>query len=146
MNNKKVRCFKSHNVQYAHCTSRSGGFTLIEVIVAITILSISLVMVMQLFSGGLRASRASCDYTRAVVHAKDKMEELSVEPVQDSGEFEDGFTWESDVQPYEELNKELEESDYNMLIIKVKVSWSNRAHKQKSVELVSLKAVEKEEA
>ncbi|MCK5512383.1 MAG: hypothetical protein KAI96_06215, partial [Thermodesulfovibrionia bacterium] len=88
----------------------------------------------------------SCDYTRAVVHAKDKMEELSVEPVQDSGEFEDGFTWESDVQPYEELNKELEESDYNMLIIKVKVSWSNRAHKQKSVELVSLKAVEKEEA
>jgi general secretion pathway protein I len=145
MNNKKDRCFKTHNVQYAHCTSRSGGFTLIEVIVAIAILSISLVMVMQLFSGGLRASRASCDYTRAVVHAKDKMEELSVEPVQDSGEFEDGFAWESDVQPYEELNKELEESDYNMLKIKVKVSWSNRAHKQKSVELVSLKAVEKEE-
>jgi hypothetical protein len=57
------------------------------------------------------------------------MEELSVEPVQDSGEFEDGFAWESDVQPYEELNKELEESDYNMLKIKVKVSWSNRAHK-----------------
>lgn len=144
MNNKKDRCFETHNVRHAHYNPRSSGFTLIEVIVALSILSISLVIVMQLFSGSLRASRASCDYTRAVIHAKDKMEELSVEPVQGSGEFEDGFTWESVVQPYEELNMELEESDYNMLKIKVKVSWFNRPQKQKSVELVSLKAVEKE--
>jgi general secretion pathway protein I len=130
---------------------RNRGFTLIEVIVAIAILAISLVMVMQLFSGGLRASRASCDYTRAIVHAKEKMEELSVEPVQvgmtrfrDSGEFEDGFIWESEVQPHEELNKEFEDTGFNLLKIKIKVSWFNLARQQKSVELVSLKTVEKE--
>ena len=120
------------------------GFTLIEVIVAIAILAISLVMIMQLFSGGLRASRASCDYTRAIVHAKDKMEELSVDPVQDSGEFEDGFKWESEVQTPGELNKELEDTGFNLLKIKVKISWFNLALQQKSVELVSLKTVEKE--
>ncbi len=123
------------------CNSRRGGFTLIEVIVAIAILGISLVMIMQLFSGALRASRASCDYTRAIVHAKDKMEELSVVPVQGSGEFEDGFKWESGIQPY----KELEDSAFNLLKIKVKVSWANALERQNSVELVTLKVVSSED-
>ena len=121
-----------------------AGFTLIEVIVAIAILAISLVMIMQLFSGGLRASRASRDYTRAIVHAKDKMEELHIEPVQDSGEFEDGFKWESEVYPFDEYEEKLENIDVNLLKVKVKVIWSNIANQQKSVELVSLKTIEKE--
>jgi general secretion pathway protein I len=154
---RKLLNLKICNLQFAICNSPSpiplpqgegvrgrAGFTLIEVIVAIAILAISLVMVMQLFSGGLRASRASCDYTRAIVHAKDKMEELSVEPVQDSGDFEDGFRWESEIQPLEELNKKLEDTDVNMLKIKIKISWFNLARQQKSVELVSLKTIEKE--
>ncbi len=118
-----------------------AGFTLIEVIVAIAILGISFVMIMQLFSGALRASRASCDYTRAVVHAKDKMEELSVAPVQDSGEFEDGFKWESVIQPY----KELEDSAFNLLKINVKISWNDALRKPNYVELVSLKVVSNED-
>lgn len=142
MKNEKLRKSVHCSPFTVHCLS---GFTLIEVIVAIAILSISLVMVMQLFAGGLRASRTSCDYTRAIVHAKDKMEELSIEPIQDSGEFEDGFIWESEVQPYEGLNKELEDSGFNLLKIKVKVSWFNLARKQKSVELVSLKTMVEEE-
>jgi general secretion pathway protein I len=101
-------------------------------------------MIMQLFSGGLRASRASCDYTRAVVHAKDKMEELSFAPVSASGEFEDGFKWEAEVQPLEELKEKLEDSNYNLLKIKVKVSWSNVLNQQKSIELVSLRTKEVE--
>ncbi len=121
-----------------------AGFTLIEVIVAIAILAISLVMIMQLFSGGLRASRASCDYTRAILHAKDKMEELHIKPVQGSGEFEDGFKWESEVYPFEEYEEKLENIDVNLLKVKVKVIWSNIANQQKSVELVSLKTIEKE--
>ena len=121
-----------------------AGFTLIEVIVAIAILAISLVMIMQLFSGGLRASRASRDYTRAILHAKDKMEELHIKPVQGSGEFEDGFKWESEVYPFEEYEEKLENIDVNLLKVKVKVIWSNIANQQKSVELMSLKTIEKE--
>ncbi|NOZ68966.1 MAG: type II secretion system protein [Deferribacteres bacterium] len=120
--------------------AREAGFTLIEVIVAMAILSITFVLIMQLFSSGLRASRTSCDFTRAVVHAKDKMEELSGEPVQESGEFEDGFKWETEVQAY----KELEEAGLNLLEIKVKVSWADALNKERSVELTSLKLVENE--
>lgn len=116
------------------------GFTLVEVIVAIAIVGISLVLIMQLFSRGLRASRASCDYTRAVVHAKDKMEELMATPVEGSGEFEDGFRWETEVEPY----KELEEIGSNLLKIKVKVSWGDIQRGDRSVELESLKLYQNE--
>jgi prepilin-type N-terminal cleavage/methylation domain-containing protein len=114
---------------------RKEGFTLIEVIVSVAILSICLVMVIRLFSGGLRASRTSCDYTRAVVHAKDKMEELSDDPVQDSGEFDDGFRWESEMSPY----LTLEDATHNLWNIKVKITWTNAINREKSIELVSLR-------
>lgn len=117
------------------------GFTLIEVIVAIAILSISFVLVMQLFSNGLKAARSSCDYTRAIVLAKDKLDELSGIPVSGSGEFEEGFTWESEVEPYGED----EESGYNLLKVKVIVSWDSTLNRQRSVELVTLRMSSDEE-
>lgn len=120
---------------------RKGGFTLIEVIVSIAILSICLVMVMRLFSGGLRASRSSCDYTRAIVHAKEKMEDLTFNPVEDSGEFDDGFRWETELKPHIVL----EDARYNLWKLKVKISWTNAIRRENSIELVSLKALTDED-
>jgi len=120
---------------------REGGFTLIEVILAVTILSVSLVMVMQLFSAGLKASRASCDYTRAVIYAKDIMEEISGLSEHESGEFEDGFRWETAVMPYEDS----EGMVANLVQINVIVSWSDALRRDKNIELVSLKAIVDEE-
>ena len=138
----KLRCnLKVCNLQFAICNPPMDGFTLIEVIATLAIVSISLVMVMQLFSSGLRVSRTTCNDTRAIVHAKDKMEELSQTPVQDNGEFEDGFEWETEVQPYEGFNVELEDTDLNLLQLKVKITWFSTAKKKKSIELVSLKTV-----
>ena len=100
---------------------------------------------MQLFSAGLRVSRESCDYTRAVVHAKDIMEELTINPVQGNGEFGDGFKWNAEVQRYGELNEELEGQGINLLKIKVKISWIGVPHQEKSIEIVSLRTlIEKE--
>ncbi len=129
-------------IQKAKVNCSAAGFTLMEVIVSIAIIGISFVLVMQLFSGGLKASRRSCDYTRAVVHAKYKIEEVSLVPVQDSGEFEDGFKWESEIEPYGEL----EESPFDLLKIKIRVFWDDTGSRQNSVELVSLKTVSNEES
>jgi general secretion pathway protein I len=118
----------------------NDGFTLFEVIVAVAILSISLVMVMQLFSAGLRSARSSCDYTRAVIHAKDKMAELADAPEIDSGDFEDGFKWETDVQDY----KQNEDASMNLKKLIVRVYWPDVMEKQKTFELVSLKMIQGE--
>jgi general secretion pathway protein I len=110
--------------------------------VAITIIGIGLVMVMQLFSAGLRSARTSCDYTRAVVHAKDKMEELSDTLVGDSGEFEDGFRWEMEVQDYNPPileSSDAEESSYTLMKLIVKIYWPDVMQRQKAYELVSIK-------
>lgn len=113
-----------------------------EVLVAFAIVSVCFVLIMQLFSGGLRASRTSCDYARAIVHAKDKMEQLKGDPQSESGEFEDGFKWQTEVQVY----KEPEESLYNLMKIKVIITWDDVVDKPRKVELVSLKAVKSEES
>jgi general secretion pathway protein I len=120
------------------------GFTLIEVMVAIAIVAISLVVVMQLFSAGLKISRKSCDYTRAIVHAKDKMEELSIKPQPGNGVFEDGFKWEAEVQPYENIKEELEGLDVNVLKINIKITWRSKSNKQESIELASLRIVQED--
>ncbi len=79
------------------------GFTLIEILVAMMVLSICITVILQLFSGGLRSSRLSDDYTRAVFLAAEKMEELllrdrlgekSVE-----GDFEGGYRWAARIRP-----------------------------------------------
>ena len=120
---------------------RVEGFTLIEVIVAMAILGISLVLIMQLFSAGLKSAKASCDYTIAIVHAKDKMEELSQTLANDSGTFEDGFKWETEMQDY----KQIGESDYKLNKLIVKILWPDALKQQKSIEMVSLKMLTGEE-
>ena len=141
---------KSNNSKIINSQFSGGaGFTLIEVIVAVAILSVSLVMILQLFAAGLKASRSSCDYTRAVMHAKDKMEELSAAPIhpQESGEFRDGYKWEVEAKPYEEpVDEELENPAFNLLKLKVKIMWNSATKKENSVELESLKMVSAEDA
>ena len=50
------------------------GFTLLEVLIAMMVLTISIVLIFQLFSGGLRSAKLSDGYTRAIFHARAKME------------------------------------------------------------------------
>lgn len=125
-----------YNRSTAGDPQNSEGFTLVEVVVSIIILTVSFVLILQLFSSGLRASRLSCDYTRAVVHARDKMEELHYNPVQESGQFDDGFRWESEITSY----KKLEGNTYNLKKLKVKIYFPDNSNIG-PFELVGLKSV-----
>ncbi len=117
---------------------RNSGFTLLEVIIAIAIMGISIVLIMQLFSGGLRSGKTAADYTTAVIHAREKMEETLINPSTSTGDFGDGYSWQAEAAPYSHGEKE----DSKLLKITVKVSWSE---KNRAVELVTLKAASKEE-
>jgi general secretion pathway protein I len=112
------------------------GFTLLEVIIAVAIMGISVVLIMQLFSGGLRLGKTSGDYTAAVIHAREKMEEMLIKPETGSGEFDNNYRWQSEVSPFSTV----ENKDSKLLKISVKVSWPVN----KTLELVTLKAVPEE--
>lgn len=79
-----------------------SGFTLIETLVAMSILAISLVVILQLFSGGLKSSRLSDEYTRGIFHARERMDEilLARELTEGviSGQFDDGFKWRAEAR------------------------------------------------
>ncbi len=71
------------------------GFTLIEVVVALAILGVGLIVIIELFSGGLRLGRTSGEYTQAIGYARLKMEDLALarqvtEGIEE-GEFDKNF-------------------------------------------------------
>jgi general secretion pathway protein I len=55
---------------------RDQGFTLLEVLVALVVLTTAVVAVLQLFGGGLRLARAAGDQAEAALLASAKLAEL----------------------------------------------------------------------
>jgi len=132
------------------------GFTLIEVLVAVMVLAISLVVIMQLFSGGLKSNKISNDYQYGIFHAREKMEELLLAqewaPGETSGDFEDGYRWTATIEEIpdetdgsedagddEELVKKLPVST---LLIRLNVIWNN-GDREKRFELTTTALTEK---
>jgi len=123
------------------------GFTLIETLVAISILGICLVIILQLFSGGLRSGKLSDDYTRAIFYAREKMEEaLLAENYTEEileGEFEDGFRWKIektlDVSEEEEIEEQM---PFSIFIIKVSIRWPSGLH-ERHFEISTMKVAER---
>ena len=124
------------------------GFTLIETLVAISILSISLVVILQLFSGGLKSSRLSDEYTRGIFHAMEKMEEiLLADEITDGvfeGEFEDGFRWTAEIihLESEEPEEEKIKGTFDTFRIKVDIGWKMGSN-EKHYEISTIKVTEK---
>jgi general secretion pathway protein I len=124
------------------------GFTLVEIVVAMAVLGISLVLVIELFSGGLRLGRASEEYTLAGQFAKQKMEELSlageVEEGIEEGEFEGtAYRWEVEVKRIELLPATLE-TDYkppiDLFQVEVRIVWKS-GNKDRMTRIETFKAV-----
>ena len=122
------------------------GFTLIEILVAISILSICLVVILQLFSGGLKSSRVSGEYTRGIFYAREKMEEIllseELSEGESEGEFADSFRWRSAIVRIEPPEEEVAKTPFDTFNIKVDVMWGAEG-KEKHFEISTMKVVEK---
>src|SRR3989442_11917022 len=75
-------------------TMRERGFTLLEVLVALAILSVAVVAVIQGFAQGLRLLKLSGDHQRAMQLADQKVREVLVPEAQREHGAEAGFRWE----------------------------------------------------
>lgn len=84
---------------------RRGGFTLLEVLIAFIILSVSLVALLKAFSSGLRGLDAAASSAAALQHARSKIEEVGtvipLEAGEHDGEFADGTRWSVVIWPHE---------------------------------------------
>ena len=129
-----------------------NGFTLLEVLVAMMILGVSLGAILQQFALASRAGAASSDATLATMHAREIIEELKL--VRELGEstargsFDDGFEWETSVQPYvyDEIEDEsvFEDMRYETYLLSAVVTW-HYGNRSKQVVLETLRTVSKKE-
>ena len=127
---------------------KQRGFSLIEILVAFMILSMSLTVIFRIFSGGLRNVALSEDYARAVLVAESQLSAIGVsEPLQRgvaSGEWGERFRWERVIEYYQpwEQDKELTAS-LQAYRVTVNVGWEHAGRsRQITLNSVRLKKVE----
>lgn len=79
--------------------TRCRGFTLIEILVALTMFAVIGGGLLQLFNQGLRTARLADDRAHAVLLARSKLTELQafpfLQPGTLSGSYPDGFRWQA---------------------------------------------------
>jgi len=87
-----------------------NGFTLIEVLVAFTIMALMLGALLQTFATGLRSQQVAESYVTAALQARSKAAEIGqvipIETGEHSGELDNGFQWRAVVEPYEPATPE----------------------------------------
>ncbi|MGD0280861.1 MAG: prepilin-type N-terminal cleavage/methylation domain-containing protein [Dissulfurispiraceae bacterium] len=121
-----------------------SGFTLLEILVALALLSISLLVIMQLFSADLRGISASEDYVVAVATAESRMAELldddSLSEKTWSETTDNGYRIDASVK--ESLQERSENLQVKLLDIAVTVYWT-KGMRERSVSLKTMKMINK---
>ncbi|MBF0327661.1 MAG: type II secretion system protein [Nitrospirae bacterium] len=123
----------------------SKGFTLLEVLVALSILGIAVSVVFQVFSAGLRGIAASEDYVFASAKALSKMREFTEsEKFSEKSSREttdDGYT--VDVKVSKVFNERTDRLQVDIVEIDLTVSWT-KGIRNKSINFKTLKTVGKQ--
>jgi prepilin-type N-terminal cleavage/methylation domain-containing protein len=122
----------------------AGGFTLLEVLVAVALLGIAITVVLQLFSANLRAISLSGDYVSAATRAEIKMREIL-----DAGALSEGSYSETtpegyriDVSVADTLTERTENLPVRLLEVLLTIYWTDGT-KQRSMSLRTLRMVNK---
>ena len=122
-----------------------GGFTLLEVLVALVLLSISLVAIFELFSADLRGIAKSDDYSHAVIMAESKMRKIldddALKEQSWTESTDDGYRIDAVVSST--ASDRTENLQIKLLEINLTVSWIKDS-KERTLNLKTLKMVNKQ--
>ncbi|VAW34925.1 hypothetical protein MNBD_GAMMA01-2186 [hydrothermal vent metagenome] len=84
---------------------RQKGFTLLEVLVAFTMLAVTFATVMQIIAGSSRNTVKASQNTKIAMLSQSKLDELGLfeklEEGSSSGDFDDKTSWQLEISPYD---------------------------------------------
>ncbi|PYN56692.1 MAG: hypothetical protein DMD94_06820 [Candidatus Rokuibacteriota bacterium] len=114
-----------------------AGFTLLEVLVAFTILCVAVIAVIQGFAQGLRLLRAAGDQQMAVLIADQKAREVIIPVEGREGGNEGGFDWERTISVVSapDLTRTPASAKWHVFQIDVTVRWGEK----RRLEIVTLR-------
>jgi len=109
--------------------SKYRGMTLIEVLVAFVVLSVTMAVILQIFTGGMRNARLSDSYSRAAFLAESRLAAIGVERLltvgDESGQVEPDFHWQVRIAPVGDggaADRQL--LPVRLYEVQVRVSWN----------------------
>ncbi len=131
--------------------NKQQGFSLLEILIAFSILALSLGILLKIFSAGVNTALIGEDYTAAVQIAEGLMAKTGVEKPLQAGQEEgtenEKYHWLVVVSPFEfnPENNDVTAITATLFKVKVTVSWGDdNTHANGSqVELSTLKLVKK---
>ena len=125
------------------------GFSLLEILIAFSILALSLGILLKIFSGGVNTARVAEDYNLAVQIAESLMAEAGVDsdlkPLQSQGLELDKYAWSLTIEPFEFNPEFQDQSKLKVQLYKVSVSviWGDEGENKRQINLKTLKLASK---
>ena len=106
-----------------------AGFSLLEILVAFSILALSLGVLLEIFSTALRGVALSEHYSKAALLAESRLADVGADIALESGSFgsgeEEGYRWEVSISPYAGEDLETGPGSREPLVVQVRVTWDD---------------------
>ena len=126
------------------------GFSLLEILVAFTLLAVAMGVLMQIFSRGVNGATLADRYAKATMYAESKLASVGIEESlkesSASGKFDDDFSWALSVRPYQDpFPKEPSVADFEKLMptqlyeVDLKVSFTPDDRRERVFNLSTLR-------
>jgi general secretion pathway protein I len=125
--------------------NKQRGFSLLEILIAFSILALSLGILLKIFSGGVNTAIVAGDYTAAIQIAESLMAKTGLEtPLQageDSGVEDEKYRWHVKVSRFVFNPENVDNAAVTSPLFKIKVivSWGDDNVGDRQVELSTLK-------
>ncbi|UOA09660.1 prepilin-type N-terminal cleavage/methylation domain-containing protein [Methylobacter sp. S3L5C] len=129
--------------------NKQQGFSLLEMLIAFSILAVSLTILLKIFSDGVNTAVVAEDYTAAVQIAESLMVTTGVEtPLvagQNSGLENEKYHWLIEISPFEFNPENVDNATQTAVLFKVKVivNWGNGNANDRQIKLTTLKLINK---
>jgi general secretion pathway protein I len=106
----------------------AAGFTLLEILVAFTLLATVFSVLLRVFSSGVQGIAITAQYEQATALARSLLLTTDVDTAAAGmiqGEFENGFRWWREIAPYQRQHAEDQPQTRGLYHIAVEVNWQS---------------------
>lgn len=125
--------------------NRYHGFTLLEVLVALSILALSYGVILQIVGGAASKAALAGDYRRALIIAESQLDYAAAsaggQAIADSGVTAGKFHWQVSQRPADEHLANGLVTRYMPVTIEVRVTWGDTAGREREVNVSTVRLV-----